>query len=409
MVDKELEQNQKDLKSLITKVDNRVKTKDVTDTKGHSFEDYHLKIDLLKGIYEKGYENPSPVQEEVIPIALAGKDIIARAKNGTGKTASFVIPILEKLDSSKSNVQSIILVPTRELALQVSSTIRELGKYLNVQCIICTGGTNIKDDIYRLYNPVHIVVGTPGRILDLASKNVLDLSKCFTMALDEADKLLSQDFQLIIEGIIEFLPNKRQIMLFSATFPLNVKSFKDKHMRNALMKNLMEELTLLGLTQYYTYLKEKLKLHCLHTLFQKLEINQAIIFCNTTKRVELLSKKITEMGFSCYYTHAKMNQEDRNRVYHDFRHNACRCLVSSDLFTRGIDIPNVNVVINFDFPKTAETYLHRIGRSGRFGHLGLAISLITDDDIANFYAIQKDLDTEIESMPQDIDKGLYTI
>jgi len=408
MVEKESDKN-KDLKSLITKVDNRVKTKDVTDTKGHSFEDYHLKLELLKGIYEKGYENPSPVQEEVIPIALAGKDIIARAKNGTGKTGSYVIPILEKLDTSKTYVQSVILVPTRELALQVSSSIRELGKYINVQCIICTGGTNIKDDIYRLHSPVQVLVGTPGRILDLASKNALDLSRCFTIALDEADKLLSQDFQLIIEGILEFLPTKRQIMLFSATFPLNVKSFKDKHMKNAVMKNLMEELTLLGLTQYYTYLKEKLKLHCLHTLFQKLEINQAMIFCNTTKRVELLAKKITEMGFSCYYTHAKMDQQDRNRVYHDFKHNACRCLVSSDLLSRGIDIPNVNVVINFDFPKTAETYLHRIGRSGRFGHLGLAISFITDDDVANFYTVQKDLDTEIEAMPQEIDKGLYAV
>lgn len=398
-----------DLKSLITKVDNRVKTKDVTYTKGHSFQDYQLKLELLKGIYEKGYENPSPVQEEVIPIALAGKDIIARAKNGTGKTGSYVIPMLEKLDTSKNYVQSIILIPTRELALQVSSTIRELGKYINVQCIICTGGTNIKEDIYRLHNPVQVLVGTPGRILDLASKNALDLSKCNTIALDEADKLLSQDFQSIIEGILEFLPVKRQIMLFSATFPLNVKSFKDKHMKNAIMKNLMEELTLLGITQYYTYLKEKLKLHCLHTLFQKLEINQAIVFCNTTKRVELLAKKITEMGFSCYFTHAKMDQQDRNRVYHDFKHNACRCLVSSDLFTRGIDIPNVNVVINFDFPKKAETYLHRIGRSGRFGHLGLAISMITDDDIQHFYAIQKDLDTEIEAMPQEIDRGLYAV
>jgi ATP-dependent RNA helicase DDX6/DHH1 len=229
------------------------------------------------------------------------------------------------------------------------------------------------------------------------------------LALDEADKLLSQDFQSILEEVISFLPQKRQIMLFSATFPLTVKSFKDKYLRNAVLKNLMDELTLLGITQYYTYLQEKLKLHCMHTLFQKLEINQAIIFCNTTKRVELLAKKITDMGFSCYYIHAKMDQNDRNRVYHDFRHNACRCLVTSDLMTRGIDIPNVNVVINFDFPKLAETYLHRIGRSGRFGHLGVSISFITDDDVNNFYAIQKDLDTEIEAMPAEIDRNIYAV
>lgn len=254
-----------------------------------------------------------------------------------------------------------------------------------------------------------LILGTPGRVFDLANKGALDLTKCGIMVLDEADKLLSQDFQSILEDIIYFLPTKRQIMLFSATFPLTVKSFKNKHLHNAVLKNLMEELTLLGITQYYTYLQEKIKLHCLHTLFQKLEINQAIIFCNTTKRVELLAKKITEMGFSCYYIHAKMDQQDRNRVYHDFRHNACRCLVSSDLMTRGIDIPNVNVVVNFDFPKLAETYLHRIGRSGRFGHLGISISFITNEDVNNFYVIQKDLDAEIEPMPQDIDRNLYAI
>ena len=391
------------------KGDNRFKTTDVTKTKGQSFQDYKLKTELLKGIYEKGYENPSPVQEEVIPIALMGKDIIARAKNGTGKTGSFVIPILEKVDFSKKYVQALILVPTRELALQTSSTIREIGKYLNVQCMISTGGTNLKDDIYRLYNPVQILVGTPGRVYDLANKKALILNKCPFLVLDEADKLLSQDFSKVLEDIIRFLPTQRQIMLFSATFPMNVKNFKDKYLQNAVLKNLMEELTLLGVTQYYTYLEEKLKLHCLNTLFQKLEINQEIIFCNTTKRVELLAKKITDMGFSCYYIHAKMHQEDRNRVYHDFRHNACRCLVSSDLMTRGIDIPNVNVVINFDFAKNAETYLHRIGRSGRFGHLGVAISFITEDDVQNFYTIQQDLDTEIEAMPQEIDRNLYAI
>ena len=411
-----------DPKSLITKNDKRFRTKvrsyphykslttqDVTNTKGQSFDDYKLKHELLKGIYEKGYEKPSPVQEEVIPIALLGKDVIARAKNGTGKTGSFVIPILEKVDFSQKYVQALILVPTRELALQTSSTIREIGKYLNVQCMITTGGTNLKDDIYRLYNPVQVLVGTPGRVFDLANKGALDLSKCSMFVLDEADKLLSQDFQKVLESIIGFLPQKRQIMLFSATFPLNVKTFKDKYLKNAILKNLMEELTLLGITQYYTYLEEKLKLHCLHTMFQKLEINQAMIFCNTTKRVELLAKKITDMGFSCFYIHARMEQEDRNKVYHDFRHNACRCLVSSDLMTRGIDIPNVNVVINFDFPKNAETYLHRIGRSGRFGHLGIAISFITNDDVNNFYAIQKDLDTEIEAMPQNIDRNLYAV
>jgi ATP-dependent RNA helicase DDX6/DHH1 len=174
------------------------------------------------------------------------------------------------------------------------------------------------------------------------------------------------------------------------------------------MINLMDELTLKGLTQFYAFVQEKKKVHCLNTLFSKLQINQAIIFCNSTLRVELLAKKITEIGYSCFFIHSKMQQPDRNRVFHDFRNGGCRCLVSSDLTTRGIDIQTVNVVINFDFPKNSETYLHRIGRSGRFGHLGLAINFITDEDKENMFMIERELDTEIQPIPQIIDKSLYT-
>ena len=171
--------------------------------------------------------------------------------------------------------------------------------------------------------------------------------------------------------------------------------------------NLMDELTLRGITQYYAFVEEKQKVHCLNTLFSKLQINQSIIFCNSTNRVELLAKKITELGYSCFYSHARMLQNNRNRVFHDFRNGVCRNLVCSDLLTRGIDIQAVNVVINFDFPKNAETYLHRIGRSGRFGHLGLAINLINWDDRYNLYKIEQELGTEIQPIPQNIDKKLY--
>ena len=171
--------------------------------------------------------------------------------------------------------------------------------------------------------------------------------------------------------------------------------------------NLMDELTLRGITQYYAFVEEKQKVHCLNTLFSKLQINQSIIFCNSTNRVELLAKKITELGYSCFYSHARMLQNHRNRVFHDFRNGVCRNLVCSDLLTRGIDIQAVNVVINFDFPKNAETYLHRIGRSGRFGHLGLAINLINWEDRYNLYKIEQELGTEIQPIPQAIDKKLY--
>lgn len=380
---------------------------DVTATKGNSFEDYYLKRELLMGIFEKGWENPSPIQEESIPVALVGRDILARAKNGTGKTGAFTVPTLERINPKLEAIQALLLVPTRELALQTAQVCKELGKHMGIEVMVTTGGTSLKDDIMRLYSTVHVLVATPGRILDLANKGVADLSKCMIMVLDEADKLLSQDFAPLCEQMTQFLPKNCQKMLFSATFPVTVGQFKNKFMNDPYEINLMEELTLKGITQYYAFVEERAKVHCLNTLFSKLQINQSIIFCNSFNRVELLAKKITEIGYSCFYIHSKMQQAHRNRVFHDFRNGACRNLVSSDLFTRGIDIQSVNVVINFDFPKNSETYLHRVGRSGRFGHLGLAINLITYDDRFNLYKVEQELGTEIKPIPPAIDKALY--
>jgi len=387
--------------------DTRKRTTDVTDTKGNEFEDFCLKRELLMGIFEKGWEKPSPIQEASIPVALTGRDILARAKNGTGKTGAYTIPILEQIDPKLDVIQGLIVVPTRELALQTSQIAIELSKHLKIKVMVTTGGTNLKEDIMRLYEKVQLVVATPGRILDLMEKGVAVMDKCKVACLDEADKLLSQDFMNMLDRLISHLPTSRQILLYSATFPLTVESFMTKHMTNPYEVNLMDELTLKGITQYYAFVQEKQKVHCLNTLFSKLQINQSIIFCNSTQRVELLAKKITELGYSCYYIHAKMAQTHRNRVFHDFRSGLCRNLVCSDLFTRGIDIQAVNVVINFDFPKMAETYLHRIGRSGRFGHLGIAINLITYDDRFALHRIETELGTEIRPIPKVIDKSLY--
>lgn len=387
--------------------DARYKTEDVTQTKGRDFEDFFLKRELLMGIFEKGFEKPSPIQEEAIPIILQNRNVLARAKNGTGKTAAYIIPCLEKTDTTKNNIQVLVLIPTRELALQTSAIVKEIGKHMGLQCMVTTGGTSLKDDIMRLYNTVHMIVATPGRILDLASKKVADLSKCRTIIMDEADKLLSPEFQPVLEQIIELCEPSHQICLFSATFPVTVKSFCQKFVPDPYSINLMDELTLRGITQFYAYVEERQKVHCLNTLFSKLEINQSIIFCNSVNRVELLAKKITELGYSCYYIHAKMQQANRNRVFHEFRNGATRHLVTSDLFTRGIDIQSVNVVINFDFPKNSETYLHRIGRSGRFGHLGLAVNLITYDDRHSLRRVEQELGTEIRPIPANIDRSLY--
>ncbi|XP_066146724.1 ATP-dependent RNA helicase me31b [Euwallacea fornicatus] len=387
--------------------DGRIQTSDVTDTRGNEFEEYCLKRELLMGIFEKGWEKPSPIQEAAIPIALSGKDILARAKNGTGKTGAYSIPVLEQIDPLNDYIQALIIVPTRELALQTSQICIELAKHLQLRIMVTTGGTNLRDDIMRIYQKVQVIIATPGRILDLMEKGVAQMDHCRILVLDEADKLLSQDFKGMLDTVIRNLPSKRQILLFSATFPLTVEQFMRKHLKEPYEINLMEELTLKGVTQYYAFVQERQKVHCLNTLFSKLQINQSIIFCNSTQRVELLAKKITELGYCCYYIHAKMAQAHRNRVFHDFRSGLCRNLVCSDLFTRGIDVQAVNVVINFDFPKMAETYLHRIGRSGRFGHLGIAINLITYDDRFSLHRIEQELGTEIKPIPKVIDPKLY--
>merc|ERR1712241_1514006 len=288
--------------------DARKKTSDVTDTKGNEFEDFCLKRELLMGIFEKGWEKPSPIQEASIPIALSGRDILARAKNGTGKTGAYSIPILEGIDTSKDVIQGMIVVPTRELALQTSQIAIELSKHLGIKDKDTTGGTNLKGDHMRIYEKVHLVVATPGRMLDLMEKQVANVSKCKMLVLDEADKLLSQDFKGMLDKVISFLPAGRQILLYSATFPLTVESFMRKHLNQPYDINLMDALALKGIAPYYAFVQERQKVHCLNTLFSKLQINQSIIFCNSTQRVELLAKKITELGYSCYYIHAKMAQ-----------------------------------------------------------------------------------------------------
>ena len=253
--------------------DLRAQTSDVTNTSGHDFEDYCLKRELLMGIYEKGWEKPSPVQEQSIPIALTGRDVLARAKNGTGKTGAYTIPLIERIDPAKNAVQAIILVPTRELALQTSAICMELSKHMQLRVMVTTGGASLREDIARFQETIHIVVATPGRLLDLMNKNIIKLEACRVIVLDEADKLLSQDFNHLLDDVISHLPSDRQIMLYSATFPLTVDDFIKKHLHNAYEINLMDELTLKGITQYYAFVQERQKVHCLNTLFSKVRFD----------------------------------------------------------------------------------------------------------------------------------------
>jgi len=389
--------------------DLRPKTEDVTETKGNDFEDFGLKRTLLMGIFEANYEKPSPIQEESLPRILLGKNILARAKNGTGKTGAFGIPCLQMVDDHSTKTQVVVLSPTRELALQTSGVFIQLAQHMPIIIMSSCGGMSLKEDILRLSSPqgVHVIVATPGRLWDLVNQGIADLSYVKVFCLDEADKLLSGDFVKIVEEILGACPPARQLLLYSATFPEKVQDFCAKWMPIHDRINLMTDLTLKGVTQYYAYVDEKQKVLCLHTLFKRLEINQAIIFCNSANRVELLAQKITRLGFSCYYIHSGMAQQHRNKVFHDFRSGHCKNLVCTDLFTRGIDIAAVNVVINFDFPRSSETYLHRIGRSGRFGHLGLAINFITNRNRESLYKIEQELNTEIKPIPTEIDTSLY--
>jgi len=389
--------------------DLRPKTEDVTDTKGTDFEEYGLKRTLLMGIYESNYEKPSPIQEESLPRILMGKNVLARAKNGTGKTGAYGIPCLQMVDDRSTKIQVVVLTPTRELALQTSGVLIKLAKHMPIKIMASTGGMNLKEDILRLQAPhgIHVIVATPGRLWDLSNQSVVDLSHVKIFCLDEADKLLSGDFVTVVESILNACPPARQLLLYSATFPMLIKDFCDKWMPVYDKVNLMTDLTLRGVSQFYAYVDEKQKVLCLKTLFKRLEVNQAIIFCNSAKRVELLAQRITRLGFSCYYIHSGMAQQHRNRVFHDFREGHCKNLVSTDLFTRGIDVAAVNVVINFDFPRSAETYLHRIGRSGRFGHRGLAINFITNKNREKLYQIEHELNTEIKPIPSEIDIKLY--
>lgn len=246
--------------------DPRVKTTDVTATSGADFSDYFLQRGLLMGLFELGFEAPSPIQEAAIPIALAGRDILARAKNGTGKTGAFLVPVLEKVDTGRSDASALILVPTRELALQTAQVCKKMARHMEgVEVIVTTGGTSLKEDIMRLYQPVHIIVATPGRVLDLAEKGVAKLGACKTVILDEADKLLSPEFTVVVERLLAFMPKDRQICLFSATFPVAVKAFRDKWQRRPHEINLMDELTLKGITQYYAFVEESKKIHCLNS------------------------------------------------------------------------------------------------------------------------------------------------
>jgi len=369
-----------------------------------SFDDLELQEGLLRGIYSYGFEKPSAIQQRAIRPVLDGRDTIGQAQSGTGKTATFVIGSLQRIDFGAKNCQALILAPTRELAQQIHKVVLALGDYLKVRCHACIGGTSVRDDIDRLREGQHVVVGTPGRVYDMISKRHLRIDDLLTFVCDEADEMLSRGFKDQIYDIFKTMPPNVQVCLFSATMPPEILDMTTKFMRDAvriLVKK--DELTLEGIRQFYVAIeKEERKLDTLCDLYETLTITQAIIYCNTRRKVDFLADQMTKRDFTVSTMHADLDQKERDLIMREFRSGSSRVLISTDLLARGIDVQQVSLVINFDLPQNMENYLHRIGRSGRFGRKGVAINFVTNSDVRTMKDIEKYYHTQIEEMPMDI-------
>lgn len=370
-----------------------------------SFDEMDLVEDLLRGIYAYGFEKPSAIQQRAIKPCIKGHDVIAQAQSGTGKTATFAISILQKIDINKQKPQALVLAPTRELAQQIQKVVMSLGDYQQVNCHACIGGTSVKTSIQQIQKLApQVVVGTPGRVLDMISRGVLETGEMSMFVLDEADEMLSRGFKEQIYNIFRCMPGNTQVVLLSATMPADVLEVTKKFMRDPiriLVKK--EELTLEGIKQFYVLVeKEEWKLDTLIDLYATLTITQAVIFLNTRRKVDWLTQKLEDQDFTVSRLHGDMDQKDRELIMKEFRSGSSRVLITTDLLARGIDVQQVSLVINYDLPSNRENYIHRIGRGGRFGRKGVAINFVTNDDKRVLNDIEKFYHTSVEEMPMNV-------
>ena len=373
------------------------------DESVETFDELDLKEDLLRGIYGYGFEKPSLIQQKAILPIIKGNDVIAQAQSGTGKTGAFVIGTLELIEQNKDEIQCLVLSPTRELANQTYMVYQFIGEYLKLKICLLIGGTSLGHNIEQLKGGAHVLVGSPGRVLDLLSKKIISLTDLKMFVLDEADEMLSKGFLGNIKEIIKYIPTTCKTLLFSATMPKEIVEISDKFMNNPskiLLKN--EELTLEGIKQYYVYLKKSDKLEVLLQIYRGIEIAQAIIYCNKKKTVEEVSEELQKKGHMISSIHGDLKQNERDNIMRNFRKCATRVLVTTDLLARGIDVYQVSLVINYEMPKQKETYIHRIGRSGRFGRKGNAINFVTPDEKELLQNLQNFYSTNIEQLPTDL-------
>lgn len=369
-----------------------------------NFDNMGLREELLRGIYAYGFEKPSTIQQKAIVPTISGRDVIAQAQSGTGKTATFSIGCLQQLDYSLPQCQALILAPTRELASQIQKVVDALGDYLGVRAYACIGGTSVREDILALSSGVHVVVGTPGRVLDLLSRNALNSKYIKVFVLDEADEMLSRGFKDQIYDVFQSLPGNVQVGLFSATMPPEALEITEKFMTSPIRILVQQdEITLEGIRQFYINCeKEAWKFDVLCDLYETLNIAQAVIFCNTRKKVDWLTDQLRQKDFTVSATHSDLEPDQRHVILNEFRTGSSRILISTDLLARGIDVHGVSLVINYDLPRNFEKYIHRIGRSGRFGRKGVAINLVSQDDMQTMREMERYYNTKIEPMPAHI-------
>jgi len=360
---------------------------------------------LLRGIFAYGYERPSDIQMRAIVPIKDGRDTLAQARSGTGKTATFCIGSMCRISPEIKKMQVLILVHTRELAQQIKTVASALGEHLGIVTYSATGGTPIRDDLKAIERGVHIVVGTPGRVFDLMNRRALSREHIRVLILDEADQMLEDRFKEQVLCILDMgFPKDCQVALFSATMPDSVIDIAKELLRNPVRILIApEEVTLEGITQYYVNLeKEEWKYDVLCDLYKQLTINQALIYVNKRQKAEWLAEKMTAEGFPLSFIHGEMEPEERTKRMRDFRSGVVRIMISTDLLARGIDIQQISLVINYELPMQRENYIHRIGRSGRFGRKGVAINLVCKDEETYLKDIETHYSTKIVSLPQDL-------
>ena len=361
------------------------------------FEDLGLCPEIMKAVKNMGFEEASPIQAKAIPAMLEGKDIIGQAQTGTGKTAAFGIPLLEKIDPKNKKLQAIVLCPTRELAIQVAEEIRNLAKYMHaIKVLPIYGGQEIVKQIRSLKSGTQLIIGTPGRVMDHMRRKTVKMENVHTVVLDEADEMLNMGFREDIETILEGVPEERQTVLFSATMPKPILDITKRFQKNAeLIKVTKKELTVPNIEQFYYEVKPKNKEEVLSRLLDIYNPKLSVIFCNTKKQVDLLVNGLLGRGYFAAGLHGDMKQAQRDRVMDRFRKGKTEILVATDVAARGIDVEEVEAVFNYDLPQDDEYYVHRIGRTGRAGRVGRSFSFVTGQEVYKLKEIQRYCKTKI--------------